>query len=134
MVRIAPLLILLLIGCGGNNPPSGPGGSLSPFSVSLLPGEITPPENAQVKLHQDFPEFTDLDGNRVYFSSSSGGGFFNTDSSYVNVNAPDQSNLNPSVWYGYLGSEQNLVDTVKVEIVDIFGNVLSWNFGLIMVH
>jgi hypothetical protein len=130
-----PLLVLQLAGCGGDKQPTGPGGSIAPFEVRLEPPEITPPQNAQVKLFATFPEqFNQLDGRQVYFSSSSGNGFFNIDSSRVDVQTFDQSNLNPSVWYAYLGTQSNLWDTVKVEIVDLYGNVVSWNYGRILVH
>jgi hypothetical protein len=125
---------LSLAGCGGNKQPSGPGGSIPPFEVRLEPAEITPPQNAQVKLFATFPEFAQLDGKQVFFSSSSGQGFFSIDSSRVDLQAFDLSNLNPSVWYAYNGSQANLVDTVKAEIVDLYGVVVSWNYGLILVH
>jgi hypothetical protein len=134
--EIALLLALglVLLGCGGSKQPTGPGGSIPPFEVRLEPPEITPPQNAQVKLFATFPEFDQLDGKQVFFSSSSGNGFFSIDSSHVDLQAFDHSNLNPSVWYAYNGSQHNVVDTVKAEIVDLYGTVVSWNIGQILVH
>jgi hypothetical protein len=128
------LMAWTLLGCGGAKQPTGPGGSIAPYEVRLEPSEITPPQNAQLKLFQTFPEFSQLDGKLAFFSSSSGEGFFSIDSSRVDLQVFDGSNLSPSVWYAYNGSQHNLIDTVKVEIVDLYGVVVSWNYGLILVH
>ena len=127
--------LALLVGCGGDKAPSGPGGSIPPFTVWLSDTAITPPENVQVKLVVTFPnDFNNLDSRRVYFNSSSQGGFFNNDSSYVNVQLVGDGYLNPSVWYGYNGSQHDFIDTVTVTVVDLYYQTLAWNYGTILVH
>ena len=141
MHRLATCCILLIIlgmalgGCGRDKEPAGPDNGVPVFEVRLEPAEITPPQNAQVKLFATFPEFNQLDGKMAYFSSSSSDGFFNYhDSSRVSLQAPDGGNLDPSVWYGYIGEGHDLTDTVHVSIEDFYGSVLAWNYGTILVH
>jgi hypothetical protein len=131
-------LLTLLAGCGGNKSPSGPGGAIPPFTVSLLPPAITPgnPDSstALVMLVVTFPnDFNQLDARQTYFSSSQGG-FLQPDSSRIAVQNIASGYLNPAVWYSYSGQQQEFVDTVKVEVVDLAGNTIAWNYGLIRVH
>ncbi len=67
----------------------------------------------------------------VLFTSASADGFFNYDTSRVDLQAV--SLLNPEVWFQYSGPGGNLVDTVYAHCLSAYGDTLAWNYCTITI-
>ncbi len=131
VIILLPLCGLIFYNCGGNT--RAPFTPETPvFTLDAQPPAISPPENALIYMRSASPaEFSNLMNMRVYFTCTSGGGIFTPDSSRVDTNAV--TGMTPAVWYNYTGTESNFADTLYAHCVDVFGQLLAWNYCLIQI-
>lgn len=131
---LVSLFLVLVCGCGNSRDPAGPG-NFPIFELTASPPQITPTNtNAQLYLHDLLPdEFGQLQGELVLFSSSSGDGFFNHDTSQVDTGAPWGTMLNPDVWYGHIPGDEPTWDTLYARCVDYNYNLRAWDSCIVAI-